>query len=215
MRAISRCPSRFEIDGSEPSWLPVTVNQVKESARMDTGDSSLDNEIEALIIAVSSLIERYAGLVIRRTDFIAYYDGFPVKMKIVKQPLVNVSSIEHLDDQDGSYEVVDSGLYQVRKNRTDFDIFAAENGWPWSFNGLRDLHGNGYIVDAVQVRFTAGYEQGGEGEEDNANVPADIQRAIIFAVVAFLISPGQCEAIELPNISRQMLSKYKSRGRWL
>jgi len=208
---IYRTPSRIEKVDPLPSWLPVSIEQVKLAARMDTISTMLDDEIVELIEVVTDRVESFTGIAVRKTAYRAFYDGFPVVMRIVRMPLINGTlEVSRYDEDTDSYQIIDPDKYQVRKQKNSFELMCRKSRW------LMPGVNNDFLVDSVKVEFSAGYEEGGEGEEPNENVPPLIQRAIIASVVRYLTSPEPCGDGKLLTLeSKRILTRYRSGARWL
>lgn len=138
----------------------ITLEDYKLYKKITKTDS--DQELNAIIASVSSLIKTYCG-----HSFIDYYTSPKVEVFNIQQsqhaillnewPVKTVSLVEYRDSYDSSYVTLSSTEYFVD---TSIDtVFLHSGYWPEGFG-------------AVKITYTAGY----------ANTPEDVRIAALDLV---------------------------------
>jgi len=176
-------------------FLPVTLTEVKTSARMDVTETLLDPTITSYIKAITSAVERYAGITIRQTDWIGYYDSFPTVMRLKKRPNFELigNKVEYYCED--IWNVLDEEDYEIQECKYYANIFSKT-----CFPDVEEM-----TSPAVRINHRSGYA--------NATViPQEIKEAIIQGVVFLLQSPESCgNSCALPLTSKLMLKDYKDK----
>lgn len=190
-------PKRWTVDEvvSEDVFA-VTVDEVKESARMDKEDNLLDDTIERYILTAQKRIEKYCGLTLFRTRFIGWYDSFPIVMLVEKKPFKEVQKIEYEDSE--GVKVLDGSIYQVQKMEFMTNVFLRKGR---NYPAIK-----AWSVDVVKLFVESGW--------DNAeDVPEDIKTAIVMSVVKML--QGDCgDNNILTKGAKDLLRSYRDELSW-
>jgi len=159
-----------------PPVLPVTVAEAKRAIRAEEFDDD-DTYIEALIRVATDYLDGPNGILQRalvQQTWDLYLDSFPSnEIRIPLSPLREVVHIKY-DDDNGDEQTVSTADYTVDTIRQPGWVLPSqEASWPTTFNG----------VNAVRVRFTAGYEPSSDSPSDlTAGVPPQIKQWILLNV---------------------------------
>lgn len=147
-----------------PSGLVVSTVEIKSHLNIDSGD--FDSVLEAYIRAATGHIDgdTWFGRALIPQVWDLIYDVFPSgPIEIPLSPLISIDNI-HYVNEDGNSVLLDSAEYEVDKvSQPGWVIPGVDFPWPTTFDS----------ANAVQIRFTAGYENG---------VPEDIKQAIKLVV---------------------------------
>ncbi len=184
---------------THPDWLPVDKDDVKKDARMDLDTTLMDDTIERNIKLAIDQIEKYTSVVIRKSEFQARFDSFPVVMCLDCIP-IDVTAVEvHYTDKYGESKQVDAENIEIQNNGTYYYLFFKKQYPVPSTSGTS---GN------VTVDFECGYSEAGD-------VPEELKQAIIIIAVNMMQGIDDCVKIpSLPDVVKSILRKYKSL-RWM
>lgn len=154
----------------QPAAEPVTVAEVKDSARID--GTALDAQIALLIPAFRMQAEHKQGrrLITQTVELVL--DAFPTDGDIdLLLPCVqSIVSVKYLDS-DGVQQTFDPSGYYLDSENTPCWLLV-DTDWPTT----------GDYANAVRVRYTVGYGA------TSADVPADVKTWIIAQVCCALDS---------------------------
>lgn len=130
-------------------------------------------------------------------------DAFPCVIEVPRPPLIAVTSVSYVDT-DGVTQVLATSEYQI----------SAPSGPRCRRARIRPAYGKSWPstraqMDAVTVRFTAGYGTNG------VDVPALLRQGILLDIGSLYehresVIVGQSGAIELPWSSRMIYRSFKS-----
>lgn len=134
----------------------ITLEDYKLYKKLTKTDS--DEELNAIIASVSSLIKTYCG-----HSFIDYYTSPKVEVFNTKQsqhaillnewPVKTVSLVEYRDSYDSSYVTLPSTEYFVD---TSIDtVFMHSGYWPEGFGSVKVTYTAGYATTPEDVRIAA------------------------------------------------------------
>lgn len=147
----------------DPTSEPVTVDELKANARIDTADA--DPRLATLIEVARDNVERITERALLTQTWERRLDAFPaapVGVGLERPPLQSVTSIEYVDP-DGVLQTLDPSKYTVNTFREPGAVYPAYGEtWPET----RDE------PDAVRVVYVAGWTEA-------AKVPASIREAIL------------------------------------
>lgn len=154
----------------EPASEPLTLAEAKTHLRVDTSDD--DEYVNALIVAARNHVESITRRALITQTWDLYIDDFPGvdnPIELPKAPLQSVTSIIYVDEN-GDEQTLNASSYIVSTVGVPGRITPEyELDWPVTRE----------IVDAVRIRFVAGYEDSGSSPQDLAdNVPDAIKHAI-------------------------------------
>lgn len=130
---------------------PVTLAELK--AHLKVTSSAEDAYIAALGKAARAHIEDVTNRVALTTVFDATFEQFPIKSRTMELPKSKLQSVEHVKyyDTSGALQTLDASQYiVVVDSEPGYIYLRADYYWP-------SLE---VRPDAVQVRFTAGWEAG-------------------------------------------------------
>lgn len=162
-----------------PTVEPITWAQAQAHLRAPDDDEDL---VTALIGAVRQHIDGPDGLLQRALvtqTWDLYLDKFPCsEIRIPLPPLQSVVSVKY-DDKDGNEQTVSDANYSVDTiSQPGWLLPDSGTPWPTTFNG----------VNAVRVRFIAGYPPGTDSPVDlAANVPLPIKQWMLLQIGTFYL----------------------------
>lgn len=149
-----------------PIALAVTLDEAKESLRIDADDTALDNLISIWIQGVAAEAEHTAGCCFVNRPMRVTLDKFPDAIRLAS-PTTSVEGLRFVD-VNGQSQTLDPADYFVDKvSRPGYIVPASGCAWPATFAR----------VNAVSVDFTAGHGT------DSASTP-DCARLYILARLA-------------------------------
>lgn len=171
--------------GSEP----VTVDEAKEHIQGLEEITLYDAYIESLITACREIAENYIWGCITKSTFKLRLKSFPNDIKIPKPPLVSVTSITYVDENNHDASL-DSSDYEV--------INWQEPGKIIFKNRPTTNEKEGNII----IEFVAGYNV----------VPASIKQAILMMIRTLFDNREDMNnrnITELPITSKHLLKAYR------
>lgn len=154
-----------------PIATPIDLDEAKAHLRVDHDDEN--DLIEALVMAATGHIDGrdgWLGRCLMPQTWDLVLDRFPSagNIRIPLAPLISVSSVTYLD-ADGETQEINISDYEVDTANVPGWVVPNANGWPTTMN----------TINAVRVRFRAGYLGYEEGDsEDATGVPAPIKAAL-------------------------------------
>jgi uncharacterized phiE125 gp8 family phage protein len=142
--------SEYGLDILTPAaTLPVSLAEAKSHLRVTHDDEDL--AIQTMIAAATERFERETGMCLLETEWQLVMDAFPKStrpIRLPKVPLVSVEAVKYVDGN-GTLTTWAADQYVVTSTRKPGLIRPAYNViWPVTRSQ----------PDAVQVEFTAGYE---------------------------------------------------------
>lgn len=134
----------------------ITLEDYKKYKKITKTDS--DEELNAIISSVSSLIKTYCG-----HSFIDYYTTSKVEVFNIKSsqhaillnewPVKTVSLVEYRDSYDQTYTTLDTSEYYVD---TSIDTLFKHSGyWPEGFGSVKITYTAGYASTPDDVKIAA------------------------------------------------------------
>jgi uncharacterized phiE125 gp8 family phage protein len=151
-----------------PAVEPVTLDEVKAFVRIDADDD--DDMLGVLIAAAREFVEQQTGRQLVVSTFDYYRDSFTDCARGIRlpiSPLHEVESVNYVDPDTGTVLAVDQ--YEVDTISQPGWVMPVENGWPGSMS----------TINAVRVRFVAGYEPTEDSPIDyTLNIPARAKLAV-------------------------------------
>lgn len=187
-----------------PAVTPVTVEDAKAWLRVDHTDD--DEFIEALIDAVTAHLDGKYGLLQRALEEQTWelaLDEFPcdnTEIQIPLPPLLSIVSVKY-DDGDGVEQTIDAGDYDVdSRSVPGWVVPVSTFTWPTTLDA----------VNAVRIRFTAGYEEDASG---TSGVPNPIKTAIKLMVADLYenresVTHQNVNQIAIPTAAKMLLAPY-------
>lgn len=179
-----------------PQTLPVTLEQVKEFARIDTDET--DDMIQGLIEAAVSYFDGKEGIlgrVLMQQTWMYWLSEWPSDdhISLPLGPVLDITSITYLDST-GTEQTLATTEYVVTENG---DITISDTGsWP-------SVYANRY--DAIRITFDVGYLS--DTSPEQTTIPEAIKQAII-ATVAHWYDKGD----DIPAVATTLIAPFK-RGR--
>lgn len=196
------------IIATPPSTEPVSLAEAKRQCRVHTSDTTYDAEIQAYLNAAISHLDGPDGVLQRALEpqtWDLFLDEFSDTIELPLRPVISVDTILYYDT-DGIQQGVNEDSYTV-------DL-ASESAWvvpnsDFSWPETQDS------INAVQIRFTAGYE----GELDSGSyvsaTPDAIRQAILLLVAHWfshrsaveMVSSG--DLVNVPLAFDALVGPYK------
>lgn len=157
-------PPRFGLTQTvTPSEEPITLAKAKLWCRIDSDDTSQDDEITELIKAARLRCEKVAGIALVTQTWKLTLDAFPDDglIRLPRPPLASVTNIKYLDTS-GVEQTLATTEYRVDADSKP-GLIQEDSGKAWP--AIYD------VVAAVRVTYVAGY--GGASA-----VPEDIKQRL-------------------------------------
>ena len=188
-----------------PIAEPITLTETKAHLRVDNTDE--DTLITGLIAAATAFLDGKDGmlgrcLVPQTWDY--YLDAFPADgIMVPLAPLLSITSITYTDAA-GDTQTVSAADYDVDTASEPGRIVPGDAGWPSTLD----------VVNAVKIRFRAGYE----GDEDASpvgatGVPAAIKLAM-KQMIGHWFNTRESVALgvsvaDVPQTAQMLLASYR------
>lgn len=149
---------------TEPETEPITVQEVKDFAKLEFEDSTEDSLIEAFIKAVRIAAEDYLNMAFIEQTIQMKMDYWPgIVLYLPRPPLISVTKIVTLDEDDTETEYDSDNYYIITEGRPGKVILKKSVTSPT--NTDRDFGG-------FMIEFKAGY---GDSADD---VPESLKNGI-------------------------------------
>jgi uncharacterized phiE125 gp8 family phage protein len=111
-KAVDKKGNRFLTVITEPTDYPVTVDEIKNFARIDGNDE--DSILENFLAGVVENVEAYLGRALITRTYKLFLDEWNSKeIELPRPPLISVSSIVTIDEDDKETEYDSSKYYAV------------------------------------------------------------------------------------------------------
>ena len=207
-------PWRFTyVIKTPPTGMPVTLDEVKTFARLDSMDE--DALIEMFVQAATSAAEEYMGRSLMQRTVTMRFDFFPgiismlprflatssLPVPLIKPPLVSVTEVRTLyeDNSVAAIWPLDQ-FYWLDGDQAEFVI---RRGSVPPINVER--YKNGFEID-----YVAGYGiSGATLTQQRAAIPAPIKIGLLVWAAAMYSQRGKAAAAEPPADAKMMLDPYK------
>ena len=196
-----------------PAGMPVTLDEVKTFARLDSMDE--DALIEMFIKAATSAAEEYLGRALMQQTFTMRFDWFPgiismlprflatssLPVPLARPPLVNVTEVRTLyeDDTVAAIWPLDQ-YYWLNGDQAQFVI---RRGSVPPINVER--YRNGFEIDYISGYGASGATVAAQREA----IPAPIKIGLLIWAAAMYSQRGRAAASDPPADALPMLSPYK------
>lgn len=192
-----------------PTVEPLSLVEAKAHLRVSHDHE--DALIELLIKAATAHVDGkdgFLGRALVQQTWDLVIDEFPAnEVRIPLPPLQEVLFIEY-DDGDGIIQTLATDQYTVDVVSEPGWIVPGSSGWPTTFDG----------INAVRIRFVAGYESTADSPPDLAgNVPAAIKAALLLTIGHLyanretVLAGAGVSAIQLPWGIDHLLRPYRVR----
>jgi uncharacterized phiE125 gp8 family phage protein len=191
-----------------PAALPVTVDEVKQQARIDPSITSEDTYLTLLINAAVTAAENYMRRDLINKTYYAFMDYFPsylnafpnypyVGIELTRSKLQSITAIEYLVS--GVFQTFSSANYYFT-NDTDFSSIYLVQGQSYPEN-----------VDtrkqAVRITFVAGYGA------TSSNVPIEIKLALLNHITFMYQQRGDSGdagfSASIPELALDIYDQFK------
>jgi phage conserved hypothetical protein, phiE125 gp8 family len=182
-----------------PSILPVTVEEVKQSLRIDTADD--DAVIERDIRAAVAHYEGWTGIlgiVLVEQTWRQEFDSFDC-LHLPLGPVIAVSSVKWRN-KEGQIATIDQADYALRTDGAGRSFVQFRHG----YHHPPDL----YESAAVQVEYRAGWANT-DDTPPKPTVPDDIRVAMIMRVQLGYDEAAKANSANLERAEDALISKYR------
>jgi uncharacterized phiE125 gp8 family phage protein len=154
-----------------PSVEPLSLGEIKLHLRLTNNDHNI--LMERYMKAAREMTEAHCNRAFVQRTLEQQMDEFKDEILLGYPPLNSVTSVKYIDT-DGVEQTLSTTIYDTDTNHEPGRITLAYNqSWP----SIRDQ------VNAVKIRFVAGYDSGGSPDDLAANIPNE-------AIVAMLLLIG-------------------------
>ena len=205
-----------------PAYEPLALTQVKDQLRIASTDQDL--VLTALITAARTVAEVYLRRSLVRQQWLLTFDRFPGswpfsygfgsslispyrEIHLPRSPLVSVDSFQYIEMNSGQLQDITGASVGVgTADEIGYQVGYAEPG------RLQPLYGAAWpiarwVVDAVQIKFTAGYQ-------DTSQSPIVLNNAIpepILLAMKLMIGHfyENRESQEMPPAAEQLLFPWR------
>jgi uncharacterized phiE125 gp8 family phage protein len=189
-----------------PAEPPVSIEYVKTKLRIDHDDS--DDDLAAYIASATDLAQEFLGRALVTQTWELLLDEFPEhEIAIPMPPLQSVESVKY-DNEDGDETTIAAADYTVDSSSGS----AGAEGPGWVVPNV-DVEWPTPIeaINAVRVRFVAGYAPSAESPENlTENIPAAIKQAIVLCVKYWYDGEMDIDELQgLPTGVEPLLRKYR------
>lgn len=181
-----------------PLTMPISIEQARMQCRIHSSDTRYDTELEGYIAAATSYLDGKDGILQRCLEPQTYdllLDEFSDSIELPLGPVLEVVEVAYFDEA-GDEQTIDEDAYTVDlASEPQWLVRNTSFTWPATLSA----------VNAVRVRYTAGYL----GELDSATyisaAPKSLQQAILLLVAHWfsareavnIMSTGQITSIPL------------------
>jgi uncharacterized phiE125 gp8 family phage protein len=184
-----------------PAVEPVTLAEAKTHLRLDTAVD--DSYVSALITAARERVELFLRRALITQVFEFTVDDFPAYDRAIDLPRPPLRSVEWIKyvDTSGVLQTVAPDTYTVDASSNEIGRVALAWNRSWPFTR--------YTINAVTVRFTAGY-----GEEPG-DVPQAIRHAILIETANLYENREDTvvgQAVNMLSVSERLLWPYRALG---
>lgn len=160
---------------AEPTTDPVTLEQAKQHLNVDFDD--YDELIAGYIRAAQMAITYNTGHALCPSTWDLVYDGWPTGntpegfIQLPIGPLISVDSVNFVDPTSEMETTLNATEYEIDTLGFHGGVTPVSSGWPAVMSTL----------NAVRVRFTAGYEDT-VGSPSVSTVPSSLKQAVLLMV---------------------------------
>jgi uncharacterized phiE125 gp8 family phage protein len=187
----------------------VTLAEAREQCRVDDGDTSQDGKLLLFIAAATARFDGEGGLLGRclraqTWELVAshfpgnpdgyFYNAHRGRIALPLPPTQSVLSITYLDTTE-TVQTFDPSLYRVIDGGDEGSYIVPKLGIAWPQTA--------FAIDAVRVRFTAGYGTTNVNEPPAGIVPELVRQAILLTVTNWFENRSDAvvgtNAMELPG----------------
>lgn len=153
-----------------PSIEPVTLAEAKLHLKEDLASSDNDARISVLISAARQAVEHAMGRAIMLQTLENTLDEFPDAIQLNSPPIIDVVSVEYTAT-DGASTLLSGSSYTL-DNASEPGWLVPAYGYSWPATQCS--------INAVRVRYRAGYSASTDAATAQAAVPAGIKYAILL-----------------------------------
>jgi uncharacterized phiE125 gp8 family phage protein len=157
---------------TQPSIEPVTLAEAKLHLKEDLVSVDNDARISALISAARQAVEHSMGRAIMLQTLETTLDEFPDAIQLDWPPIIDITSVEYTAS-DGIATALSSVSYTL-DNANEPGWLVPAYGYSWPATQCS--------INAVRVRYRAGYSTSGVAATAQAAVPTGIKYAILLEV---------------------------------
>jgi uncharacterized phiE125 gp8 family phage protein len=153
-----------------PTVEPVTLAEAKLHLKEDLVSVDNDARISVLISAARQAVEHAMGRAIMLQTLETTLDEFPSAIRLDAPPIIDVVSVEYTAT-DGASTLLSGASYTL-DNASEPGWLVPAYGYAWPATQIS--------INAVRVRYRAGYSASTDAATAQAAVPAGIKYAILL-----------------------------------
>lgn len=187
-----------------PTVEPCTTADVKEYLRVESGVTTDDNLIAALLKAVRKHVESLYSLAIMTQTWDWFLDSAPgPELVLPLRPVASITGVFFTDTDGTEGAAVDSSKYTLDTAGARHRI-VLNDGESWGHTGLRTFKG-------TRVRFVAGYGATAASGDTAGSAPEDLVLAIKRIVLHHYENREQVSSggmTEIPQAAAMLLNNY-------
>jgi uncharacterized phiE125 gp8 family phage protein len=187
---------------TKPTAAPLTLDEAKAHLRVEGTQD--DTYIGASLFAVVDGVENYIQRQLMQAVYELQMSCWPIceSIQLPKGPLVSVASVKY-DDPNGIEQILDPSNYEVYSAKV-----------PGFIRFIGEMPPVGDRLDAVRIRYTAGYGLGGDDATAQAAAVPELIKAGIKLQLGHLFENRQDEITgtsvsQLHNGSERILHPYR------
>lgn len=155
-----------------PTVEPVTLEQAKVHLREDLSDAGNDARINTLIAVGRQAAEHRTARAVMLQTIELTLDAFTACIELHNPPVIAVTSVTYTDT-DGASVVLDPSAYTLDNSSEPARLVPAY-GTTWPATQAS--------VNAVRIRYTAGYSGSADAAVARAAVPDALKQWVLLAV---------------------------------
>ena len=187
-----------------PTVEPLTLAEAKLQVKEDIVDVGLDARIARLITSCREAVEQELSRSVMLQTLEVTLDEFPDAIRLDAPPIIDVLSVEYTAE-DGVATALSPSSYTLDN--------ASEPGW------LVPAYGHSWpatqaSINAVRVRYRAGYSASTDAATAQAAVPASIKEFILVELATrYKYASSEDAAPTLRhNFAERMLDRFRVYG---
>lgn len=174
---------RYEV--SAPAGLPISLDTVKLFLKIDTSDTSRDDELTLLVADAADMIERYTNRLLSPRTVLGKFDSYDAGDCAMPYDYLLLRRAPIFDDAVTSLQFIGSSgtvaILPADYRLKPFD----EQGRLYLIRGVSNLTPDQFEPYPLRVTFTAGYP-------DEAAIPPALKQGLLELVAFFDNNRGDC-----------------------
>lgn len=174
---------RYEV--SAPAGLPISLDTVKLFLKIDTSDTSRDDELTLLVADAADMIERYTNRLLSPRTVLGKFDSYDAGDCAMPYDYLLLRRAPIFDDAVTSLQFIGSSgtvaILPADYRLKPFD----EQGRLYLIRGVSNLTPDQFEPYPLRVTFTAGYPNEGA-------IPPALKQGLLELIAFFDANRGDC-----------------------